>query len=232
MWFDVRAKLAEIEGRPPATSATTATQAPAARPVSQMSQVSQRPEAQKPAFRVASVASVATPPPAKSQPAPRADGLDPDADAGAYLDRLHLHGPATYGAMASAMGWGATRAWRAEAKLRALGLVTMGELGRAVPVKQARKVRVLNAKETGRNVPGAVYCGRPGPWGNPFRIGKDGNRAEVVAKFREWLMAQPDLVAKARAELRGRDLVCWCAPLACHCDVLAEVANAEERGNP
>ncbi len=131
MWFDVRAKLAEIEGRPPAT---TATQAPAAPPVSQMSQVSQPPEPRKPAFRVASVASVATPPRPKLQPAPpaRADGLDPDA--GAYLDRLRLHGPATYGAMASAMGWGATRAWRAEAKLRALGLLRMGELGRAVPV--------------------------------------------------------------------------------------------------
>jgi hypothetical protein len=45
MWFDVRAKLAEIESRPPATSAT---QAQAARPVSQVSQVSQPPEAQKP----------------------------------------------------------------------------------------------------------------------------------------------------------------------------------------
>ena len=69
----------------------------------------------------------------RADPAPpaRADGLDPDA--GAYLDRLRLRGPATYGAMASAMGWGATRAWRAEAKLRALGLVRMGELGRAVP---------------------------------------------------------------------------------------------------
>ena len=132
MWFDVRAKLAEIEGRPPAT---TATQAPAARPVSQVSQVSQPPEARKPAFRVASVASVATRPRPKSQPAPpaRADGLDPDA--GAYLDRLHLRGPATYGAMASAMGWGATRAWRAEATLRAAGLVHMGELGRAVPTE-------------------------------------------------------------------------------------------------
>lgn len=48
MWFDVRAKLAEIESRPPATSATSATQAQVARPVSQVSQVSQPPEAQKP----------------------------------------------------------------------------------------------------------------------------------------------------------------------------------------
>jgi hypothetical protein len=69
----------------------------------------------------------------KSETAPpaRADGLDPDA--GAYLDRLRLYGTATYGAMASAMGWGATRAWRAEAKLRAAGLVLYRE-GRAVPL--------------------------------------------------------------------------------------------------
>ena len=138
MWFDVRAKLAEIEGRPPATSATPATQAPAARPVSQMSQVSQPPEARKPVSRVASVASVATPPRPKPDPAPpaRTDGLD--TDAGAYLERLRLHGTATYGAMASDMGWGATRAWRAEAKLRAAGLVTMGELGRAMPTKKKK----------------------------------------------------------------------------------------------
>ena len=139
MWFDVRAKLAEIEGRPPATSATTATQAPAARPVSQMSQVSQAPEAQKPAFRVASVASVATPPRPESQPAPpaRADGLDPDA--GAYLDRLRLYGPATYGVMATAMGWGATRAWRAEAKLRAARLMVYDENVGAALVSRGQK---------------------------------------------------------------------------------------------
>ena len=121
MWFDARAKLAEIAGQPPATSATTATNAPIVRPVSQ---VSQPPETQNPAFRVASVATVATPP-------ARADGLDPDA--GAYLDRLRLHGPATYGAMASAMGWGATKAWRAEATLRAAGMVEYSE-GQTVPV--------------------------------------------------------------------------------------------------
>ena len=105
MWFDARAKLAEIEGCAPATSATTAT------------------NLAEPAPCVAEVASVAMPPRPKPQIA-RADGLDPDA--GAYLDRLRLNGPATYGAMASAMGWGATRAWRAEAKLRAAGLLVYG----------------------------------------------------------------------------------------------------------
>ena len=138
MWFDARAKLAEIAGHPPATSATPATQAPAARSVSRWSQVSQAPEPWKPAFRVADVASVATPPRSKPQSAPaaRADGLDPDA--GAYLDRLRLHGPATYGATATAMGWSATRAWQAEARLRAAGLVTLGPLGKARPSRAIR----------------------------------------------------------------------------------------------
>jgi hypothetical protein len=71
-----------------------------------------------------------TPPTAPA--APRADGLD--ADAGALLDFLRQHGPTSYGAAASSLGWGCTRAWQAEARLRAAGMVTMGPLGQAVPV--------------------------------------------------------------------------------------------------
>lgn len=70
-----------------------------------------------------------------------------------------------------------------------------------------------------------VYIGRPGFWGNPFVIGKDGNRAEVIAKYRRWLMERPDRIERAKRELRGKVLGCFCAPLACHGDVLAEVAN-------
>lgn len=72
-----------------------------------------------------------------------------------------------------------------------------------------------------------VYIGRPGVWGNPFVIGKDGDRATVVAKYREWLLRQPELVARARQELKGKILGCWCSPQACHGDVLAEIANKE-----
>ncbi|MGJ3231733.1 MAG: hypothetical protein ACFE0P_08045 [Oceanicaulis sp.] len=54
-----------------------------------------------------------------------------DADARAYLDCLRHRGPLTYGAAAMALGWGVTRAWQAEAKLRAAGLVNMGPLGHA-----------------------------------------------------------------------------------------------------
>jgi len=41
------------------------------------------------------------------------------------------------------------------------------------------------------------------------------------------LLASPDKVAAAKRELRGKDLVCFCAPNACHGDVLIEVANGE-----
>ena len=83
--------------------------------------------------------------------------------------------------------------------------------------------RVLNKREAG--VPaGAVFVGRPTAWGNPFHIGKDGSRQQVIAKYRRWLLSNAALMARL-PELRGKDLVCWCAPKACHADVLLELAN-------
>jgi hypothetical protein len=72
----------------------------------------------------------------------------------------------------------------------------------------------------------AVYVGRPTKWGNPFTIGKDGTRVEVVEKHKEWIKTQPQLLA-CLCELRDKDLVCWCAPLACHADTLRELANVD-----
>lgn len=86
-----------------------------------------------------------------------------------------------------------------------------------------------------KNAPSnAVYIGRPSKWGNPFtHIGgqtlaqfvvKD--RDAAVTAYREWLMNQPELLAAAKKELAGCDLVCWCAPAKCHGDVLLEIANS------
>lgn len=69
-----------------------------------------------------------------------------------------------------------------------------------------------------------VYIGRPSKWGNPFAIGRDGTRAEVIEKFRAHLESSPHLMA-ALPELRGKVLGCWCTPQACHGDVLLELAN-------
>jgi Domain of unknown function (DUF4326) len=73
--------------------------------------------------------------------------------------------------------------------------------------------------------PHDVYIGRPSKWGNPFAIGKDGTRDEVIAKYELWIVTQPHLMA-ALPELRGKMLACWCAPLACHGDVLAKLVEA------
>ena len=85
--------------------------------------------------------------------------------------------------------------------------------------------KVLNARQVGKR-PAAdrVYVGRPSKWGNPFIIGGDGTRDEVIAKYRAWVVQQQPLMA-ALHELRGKNLVCWCAPERCHAEVLIELAN-------
>ena len=71
--------------------------------------------------------------PASGRPKPSAvpKTLARHSDAQAYLAHLTHRGPATVGAAAAALGWGATRAWQAEARLRAAGLVKLGPSGRA-----------------------------------------------------------------------------------------------------
>jgi quercetin dioxygenase-like cupin family protein len=79
------------------------------------------------------------------------------------------------------------------------------------------------------------YIGRAVPeagleaskWGNPFVLHNDSDaeRERVLAKYRDWIVEQPELVA-ALGELRGLRLGCWCAPKPCHGDVLAELADS------
>lgn len=71
-----------------------------------------------------------------------------------------------------------------------------------------------------------IYCGRPSVWGNPFEIGKNGTREEVIEMYRVWLLTNPALMSRIE-ELRGKILGCWCAPLPCHCDILAGLANRD-----
>ena len=71
-----------------------------------------------------------------------------------------------------------------------------------------------------------VYIGRPSKWGNPFTIGKDGTRNEVIEKYRDWIKTQPDLIESLH-ELRDKTLGCWCSPNACHGDILVELANED-----
>lgn len=66
----------------------------------------------------------------------------------------------------------------------------------------------------------AVYVGRGSPWGNPFRTGPDGTREEVISRFECEVLPTLDVTA-----LEGRDLLCFCAPKACHADAILRKAN-------
>jgi Domain of unknown function (DUF4326) len=94
--------------------------------------------------------------------------------------------------------------------------------------------RLQLSRRKGSRLPeDAINVARPGPWGNPFRVGDIGpdgetieTRAEAVALYRKHVSAPPP--GHDYAELRGHDLACWC-PLdgPCHADTLLERANPE-----
>ena len=76
-----------------------------------------------------------------------------------------------------------------------------------------------------------VYIGRPvqglkgSIWANPFHIGKDGTREEVIKKYREYILGKPELLAQLES-LKGKVLGCWCKPEKdCHGDVLVELLS-------
>ena len=84
--------------------------------------------------------------------------------------------------------------------------------------------KILNKRKD--NIPpDAVYVGRPSKWGNPFKIvlGHIG-RDCAIADYETYILHSPDLLNDLH-ELKGKDLVCWCAPLPCHADILLELAN-------
>jgi len=70
---------------------------------------------------------------------------------------------------------------------------------------------------------GSIYVGRGSAYGNPFPMHDESERDAVVSAFRSWLEHQPELLRAVRLLLPGKTLGCFCAPKACHCDVLSEV---------
>ena len=85
-----------------------------------------------------------------------------------------------------------------------------------------------------RKPEGVITVARPSAWGNPFRLGETVRTEEVevtldrdtvIALYRRWLAEQPEVIDRARTELSGHDLACWCAEDEdCHADVLLRVA--------
>ena len=90
-------------------------------------------------------------------------------------------------------------------------------------------IQVVNKKNWNG---GGYYIGRPSALGNPFKIGADGNRNETIDKYRAWLTEalkndvsvkrEFDALVAAYAAFGELILVCWCAPLPCHGEVIRE----------
>lgn len=88
---------------------------------------------------------------------------------------------------------------------------------------------LYNCAEGKGNIPsGVVYIGRGSVWGNPFVIGKDGTRDEVIEKFRQELkhrLRTGEVTVEALAALYGKPLLCHCHPLPCHGDILIRASE-------
>ena len=72
-----------------------------------------------------------------------------------------------------------------------------------------------------------IYIGRGSIWGNPFYIGTHGDREEVIAKYRIYILGRPELLDQLET-LRDKTLGCYCKPLACHGDVLVDLVDKPE----
>lgn len=84
-------------------------------------------------------------------------------------------------------------------------------------------IKVVNIKKG----PCGIYIGRGSVYGNPYIIGRDGDRSEVLRKFKEYFygrLASDKQFKEAVEWLRGKDITlgCYCSPLPCHGDIILE----------
>lgn len=101
--------------------------------------------------------------------------------------------------------------------------------------------RIQRRRVRGWRKPTNTVCVTRGTlWGNPFIVKPDvepgtkvgayfavPSAADAVAAFKDYMLAAPDLIEKAKRNLHGKDLACWCdLGEPCHADVLLEFANA------
>lgn len=103
--------------------------------------------------------------------------------------------------------------------------------------------RIQLSRAKGWRMPAnTVKVDRTTKWGNPFVPGKSGgaytggqpvaDKRHAFCLYRSIAPDNTELAAAARAELRGKNLACWCAhddPYedACHGAVLLKLANQE-----
>lgn len=86
-------------------------------------------------------------------------------------------------------------------------------------MREEEMKRVVNKRDSKYD----VYIGRGSKWGNPYRIGVDGDRDAVCEKYEKYFWSSG--LFKAIAELDNKVLGCYCAPKRCHGDFLVECVD-------
>ena len=104
-------------------------------------------------------------------------------------------------------------------------------LDRKIPIRKVNlKITKVSNKDLGESYD--VYIGRGTLWGNPYQMGKEGTREEVIAKFsydfERRFLKLPDQFDRNIEKLRGKTLGCHCKPAACHGDVIANYLNSQD----
>lgn len=98
--------------------------------------------------------------------------------------------------------------------------------------------RVINIKkepeyQAEKSTPNYEYIGRGSYWGNPYSMYEQGDdREEVIRKFKYDFYYEkfPNKEKSEVYKLAGKRLGCFCKPLACHGDVLADFLNSWDDG--
>ena len=89
------------------------------------------------------------------------------------------------------------------------------------------ETRVVNVHKEGHD----IYIGRGSMWGNPFYIGQDGTRIEVIKKYEKYLASDTKLLSNLW-RLKGKRLGCHCSPHLCHGDVLKRWVEGKNKVKP
>ena len=106
-------------------------------------------------------------------------------------------------------------------------------LDRKIPTRTINlKITKVSNKDLGDSYD--IYIGRGTLWGNPYQMGKEGTRDEVIAKFAydfdNRYFKLPEKFDENIEKLRGKTLGCHCKPAACHGDVIANFLNSQDDG--
>ena len=106
-------------------------------------------------------------------------------------------------------------------------------LDRKIPTRTINlKITKVSNKDLGDSYD--IYIGRGTLWGNPYQMGKEGTRDEVIAKFAydfdKRYLKLPEKFDENIEKLRGKTLGCHCKPAACHGDVIANLLNSQDDG--